>query len=257
MKIPVALLALALVCAPALAYHPVPVTKTAAETELASALDHASSDSAKLRIAEEALNAHPEDVPACRTAQDVIIKHSPDPAGFFKTRAEKSDAISAHYLYGYIAGDTAIAAQQSAWILKKDPHNFWGRLLAADAEWNKETVNYDTLTSRISEAIASDPSRPEGYLYMGWVMEEEEKWPEARAAFDAGAVADSSNTMIRDQRLTAYAQLRDGKAYFDLAKTAFSDTPLSMDLPRANRAGKVTTADLLGKATVIEYWAFT
>ncbi|HEY3295060.1 MAG TPA: hypothetical protein VGL38_06460 [bacterium] len=239
------------------AYSPVPVAKSAAETTLSAALEHAPSDSAKLKIAEDALNAHPEDVPAARMAQDVITKLMPDPVAFFKARAEKSDAISAHYLYGYLAGDSVITAREAAWILAKDPKSYWGHMLAADAEWNKENVNYAALTGHIADAIAVDPSRPEAYIYMGYVAEEQEKWQDARQAFEAAAVSDPSSATARDQRLTAYAQLRDGKAYFDLAQTAFPATPLTMDLPRANGKGHLTTADLLGKNTVVEYWAFT
>jgi tetratricopeptide (TPR) repeat protein len=130
-------------------------------------------------------------------------------------------------------------------------------MLSADAEWNKAKPDYGTLNKRFADAIAADPSRPEGYLNAGYAFEEQEKWTEARAAFEAGAIADPANTFIRDQRLTAYARLRDGKAYFDLAQGTFSDKPLNMDLPRANSKGNVTTANLLGKATVIEYWAYT
>jgi hypothetical protein len=57
--------------------------------------------------------------------------------------------------------------------------------------------------------------------------------------------------------MTVYAQLRDAKAYFDLAARVYPDSSLDLNLPFANRSGHLTTADLLGKATVIEYWAFT
>lgn len=239
------------------AYNPVPLKKSAVETELSAALEQAHSDSAKLKIAEDALNARPDDVAMARIAQDVIMKFKTDPVDYFKNRAETSQSVAAHYLYGWAEEDRKIKTREAAWILKKEPHNFWGHMLAADAEWAKDKPNYTILRKQISDAIAADPSRPEGYLSMGFAFEDEEKWPEARQAFEAGAVCDPASMAIRDQRLTAYAQLHDGKAYFDLAQSIFSDKPLQMDLPRASGTGNVTTANLLGKNTVVEYWAFT
>ena len=261
MKILAALAAIAALCASALAYNPVPATKSAAEAELNAALDHATSDSAKLKIAEDALNAHPDDILVGRAAEAIILKFDGDPVTYFKTRAEKSGTVAAHYLYGDISGramgDSVVPAEEANWILKKDPNNFWAHMLLGDAEWNKGKPDLALVQQDYEAAISADPSQPDGYLYLGWAFEDAEKWPEARAAFDAGAVADPSNKMITEQRLTTYAQLHDGAAYLNLAKTVFPDTPLSLDLFRANREGKVTTADLLGKTTVIEYWAFT
>ena len=239
------------------AYSPAPYSKSAAETQLASAFDQAGSDSAKLKIAQEALDANPDNVAVGQMAQDVILHGMPDAVAFFKSRAEKSESIAAHFLYGRAADDSAIAATEATWILKKDPKNFWGHMLAADAEWGKSKTNYSLLHKHIDEAIQADPSNPNGYLYAGFAYEDQDKWTEARQAFEAGAIADPSNQSINDQRLTVYAQLHDSKAYFDLAKTTFSDKPLTVDLRRANATGNLTTADFLGKPTVVEFWAYT
>jgi hypothetical protein len=37
----------------------------------------------------------------------------------------------------------------------------------------------------------------------------------------------------------------------------FPDTPLQADLAFASKDGRLTSADLQGAPTVIEYWAFT
>jgi len=261
MKIISLLTALCLVVAVACAYSPTPVTRSAAETELTAALDQAPSDSAKLKIAESALAGHPEDIPVGRAAEEIILRFRSDPVEFFKARAEKSESIAAHYLYGDICGrangDTVTTAREAAWILAKDPKNFWGHMLAGDAAWNYGKPDMAAVQKAYEDAVAADPSRPEGYLFLGYVFEDQDKWPEARGALDAGSISDPANKIIREQRLTAYAQVRDAKAYFDLAQSVLPQKALQMDLPRASAPGKVTTANLLGKSTVIEYWAFT
>ena len=73
-----------LLAATAWAYSPVPVTRSAAETEVTAALAAAKDDSAKLQIALRALDAHPDDIPAARAAQDVIFKLQDDPEELFQ-----------------------------------------------------------------------------------------------------------------------------------------------------------------------------
>jgi hypothetical protein len=214
-----------------------------------------------LAVAEAALKANPEDIPLGRTAEEIILKFRDDPVSFFKARTEKSESIAAHYLYGDICGranaDTVIGEREAAWILKKDSTNFWGHLLAGDAAWNYSKPDLARVQKEYEAAIAADPSRTEGYESLGFLFEDSEKWPEARAAFDAGGVTDPISTIIREHRLTCYAEMRDASAYFDLVKGAYSDQPLTADLSFASKPGKLTSADLTGQATVIEYWAFT
>ena len=40
-------------------------------------------------------------------------------------------------------------------------------------------------------------------------------------------------------------------------RACYTDKPLEADMPFANKAGQLTTADLRGQPTVLEYWAFT
>jgi hypothetical protein len=245
------------IAATAWAYNPKPVQRSEAEQQVLAALEQAATDSAKLIVAQVTLETHGEDIPAARAAQDVILRLKDDPIAFFKEQANNSASIPAHYLYGRAADDTVIMAEQARWILQHDSSNFWGLMQAGEAEWNKKQPNLKLVQRRFEEAVAADPSRPEGYLYLGYLFEDKEQWKDARAALDAGAVCDPQNKTIRDQRLTAAAELRDAPEYFRLMQGAFPDQPLSMDLPRANGSGRVTTDDLKGRATVIEYWAYT
>jgi hypothetical protein len=233
------------------------VVRSAAEQRLTTDLDRAASDSARLRIAESALAAFPEDIVVGRMAQDVIMKFKDDPVAFFKARAESGTSVAAHYLYGRAADDTVIAAEQAQWILKQHPAHFWGLMQAGEAEWSKAAPNLESVRQSFEQAIATDPSRPEGYLNLAFLFIDGNRWAEAKPVLEAGAVCDPQNKYIREQRLTTYAELRDAAAYFDLAKTAFSDKPLTLDLPRANAAGRVTSDDLKKRISVIEYWAYT
>jgi tetratricopeptide (TPR) repeat protein len=252
-------LALLLLAATVWAYAPVPVQKSTAEINLKAALDKADSDAAKAKIATEFLDTHPTDVPAARLAQDAILKTVEDGNAFFKARAEKSESAVDHYLYGRASGDSTVMAEQAAWIMKKDPKNTWGHMLAGLAEWEKASPDNSIVEKHLKDAIEADPSRPEGYINLGYLYEDMENWQSAREAFDAGAITDPANTALRDARLTAYATLHDGDAYFKLLDGVLPKEPLAGTLAKANNGeGNVDMAQALkGKVTVIEYWAYT
>jgi hypothetical protein len=251
------LVAALFIAAAAWAYQPVAVQKSAVEQQLAESLEKATADSGKVLIARTSLDAHADDIAAGRAAQDILLRHMEDPVAFFKARAEQSNSVAAHYLYARAADDSLVMAQEATWILAHDPKSYWGEMLSGDAEYAKENPDLGTVKKHYMNAIALDPSRPEGYLFLGYAFEDDGKWQAAREAFEAGAVSDPGNSAIRDQRLTTYAELRDANAFFDLTKGQFPDRPVDMDLQRANKPGRLTTKDLLGKQTVIEYWAYT
>lgn len=254
---------LALVCllcyaaAAVAAFQPLPVQRSAAETEFADAIAKTDVDSLKLKLAKDALEQNPENIPLGRAAQDIILKLMDNAESYFKTRAEASESIAAHYLYAWAANDTLITAREAAWILKQKPNDFWGHLLNAIGEWDKSKPDTVIVRSRLLAAINADPSRPEGYLYLGYFYQDEERWPEALEVFEAGAVCDPAHKSIRDGRLTTYAELRDADKYFKLLAGMYSDKPLEADLPRAHGTARFTSADLRGAPTVLEYWAYT
>jgi len=211
-----------------------------------------------MAVAQRSLEQYGQEIAVGKMVIDLLLKNLEDPIAFFRSRMEK-DSLSpaSHYLYGRASRDSTIMAQEAQWILSRDPGNYWGFELAGYAEWYRSKPDTAILIANFQQAIAADPSRPDAYLYLGWVYWDEERWPEARAALEAGAIVDPTDKAIRDARLTVYAEQRDAKAFFDLMQGVFSDQPLEADLPRAKDGVNLTTPDLRGAPTVIEYWAFT
>jgi len=254
----IGILTLILVSA-AWAYAPVPVQKSPAEIELAAALDKAETNDAKAQIATAFLNSNPTDIPAARMAQDVLFRTMEDPAEFFKSRAEKSESVVDHYLYARASGDSTVMAQEAAWIMAKDPKNAWGHMLAGLAEWERAMPDNAVVEKYLKAAVEADPSRPEGYINLGYLYEDMENWPAARETFEAGAIADPNNATIRDARLTVYAVQRDGDAYFKLIDGVLPAEPLTGELVRANNGGGTVDAAkaFRGQTVLVEYWAYT
>ena len=240
-----------------LGFRPMPVHKLQAEINLRKQLDSATTDSAKIRIAKEFLQKFPDDIAAGRMAQDLLLKKMDDPLAFFKERMMQLQTTAAEYLYGRSSQDSIIMAETAAKLLEENPGSFWGHELAGYAEWYKSKPDTAVLIHEFKAAIDADPSRPEAYLYLGWVYWDEEMWPQAREVLEAGAFVDVSDHFFRDALLTVYAEQRDGFKYFLLMKDLFPVTPLAADLPRANGGPNLTSVDLQGEPTVIEYWAYT
>lgn len=240
------------------AYQPLPVQRSAGERETQALLNEAATDSAKVAIARESLKKFGSEIAVGKLIIDLLLKNLEDPIAFFRSRLEQ-DSLSAanHYFYGRASRDSTIMAEEAQWILRHDPGNYWGFELAGYAEWHRSKPDTAVLIANFQQAISADPSRPDAYLYLGWVYWDEERWSEAREVLEAGAVADPSDKSIRDARLTVYAEQRDADAFFDLMQGVFSDQPLEADLPRARGGANVTSADLRGAPTVIEYWAYT
>ncbi len=239
------------------AYSPTPVQKSQAERDLQTALDNAKEKSEKQQIAEKALADHPEDIIIGRLAQDALMRIVEDPAAYFKARAEGTESIAKKFLYARASGDSLTQIQTAEWILAKDPKHFWALIMKATTLWTEDEKILQQVESLLKEAVACDPSRPEGYQNLGYLYQDKEDLHGAREAFEAGAVSDPTNTVIRDMRLTVYAAQRDAKAYFDLVALALPASPLNFDLPLAKSSEKLVTADFHGHFTIIEYWAYS
>jgi tetratricopeptide (TPR) repeat protein len=238
------------------AYAPLSAPTSAADKAMQEALSKAQNDGEKVQIAKSAFEANPEDVILGKSVAMVLRKYMPDAENYFKQRAA-GESITSRYLYAWYFGDSSTSAKEADWILKKDPKNFWGLILAANAEWDQKNADMGKVTSGLQAAIAADPSQPDGYMLLGYAYEDMQKWPDAREAFEAGAVCDASNTEIRDARLTIYAQLRESDAYFKLASGMFPADPIALDLPYAKGSQHLTAATLQGKTTVLEFWGFS
>ena len=252
---------IALVCLATVAwgYSPTPVQKSPVEVQLQAALDKAATPEEKSRIATDFLNTNPADFPAARIAQDQLFKTLDDPAPFFKARAEKSDALLDHYLYARAADDSVIAAQEAAWILKKDPKNFWGHLVAGNAEWSKAKPDSAVVERHFTDAIAADASRPEGYLMLGYLYQEQDNLTKARELFEAGRITDPESFLFKNALISTYAMQRDADAYFKLLDSMAPKEPLTGILQRASNGSEPVDAARVfrGHTTLVEYWAYT
>lgn len=239
-------------------YSPKALQKSKAETDLQAALDKAANQDEKKQIAEKALADNPEDIVVGRAAQDVLMRTLDDAATYFKTRAEGSESIAKHYLYGRASGDSATQMKEAEWILGKDPKNFWGLTLKAVTLWTEDAEILKQVEGLLQQAVAVDPSRPESYLNLGFVYLDMEKPELALEAFEAGAVADPTNTQIRDQRLTSYATSKQADKYFALAKDALPKDALNFEGLKVAKSSKtLSNADFQGHYTIVEYWAYT
>ena len=252
-------IALLLVATAAWSYSPTPVKKSEAETTLKTALDNATTPEEKSKIATEFLNTNPTDIPAARAAQDALFKTLEDPAPFFKARAEKSESVVDHYLYARASGDSTVMATEAAWIMKKDPHNAWGYMLAGLAEWERAQPDNAKIEDHFQTAIMADPSRPESYVNLGYLYQDMEKWQESREVLEAGKITDPSSFMIQNALVTVYATLRDADAYFVLVDAMLPDEPLMGSLVKANNGGGNVDAakTFRGTISLVEYWAYT
>jgi tetratricopeptide (TPR) repeat protein len=253
------MMAVLLFAAVAWGYTPQRLQKSAAETNLQAAIDQAATQEEKTKLATDFLNSNPTDIRAARVAQDVLFKTLEDPAAFFKPRAETSESIADHYLYARAVGDSLIAAQEAAWILKQDPKNYWGHLMAGNAEWEKSKPDNAAIEQHFNEAITTDPSQPEAFVMLGYLYQDQDNWTKAREVFEAGRITDPENFLFKNALISVYATLRDGDAYFKLLDTMAPQEPVTGLLQRASNGTEPVDAAKVfrGTTTLVEYWAYT
>ena len=252
-------IAVLLLAVTAWSFSPTPVQKSQTELDLQSALDKAATPEEKSRVATEFLDSKPTDITAARLAQDALFKTLEDARAFFKARAANSESVVDHYLYARASADSTVMAQEATWILAKEPNNVWGHMLAGLAEWERATPDNAKVEQHFNDAIAADPSRPESYVNLGYLYQDMDKWPEAKAVFEAGQVVDPNNFSIQNGLVTVYATLRESDAYFKLVDAMLPDEPLSGPLVKANNGGGSVDAAKAFRGTVslVEYWAYT
>ncbi len=180
-------------------YNPSPVKKSAAEIEFRAVLEMESDPGRRMQIARDFVTRHVEDVPLGRLAGDIMRKAGKEQAEvFFRVLSdEHPESIAACYYYARIADDTLIWEEKARWALAKDSSNYWGWLMFMAAEWHKHQPDLALVYERVARAIQLDPSRPEGYLFLGQYYEETDQWMDAYEAYRAGLVCDSTNAILR------------------------------------------------------------
>ena len=239
------------------AYTPLPVQRSAAEVTLKSTLDAAKTDSEKVVIAKTAIEANPDDARIGETAGLVLRKYLTDAEKYLKLRTQEHESIASRFVFAYYYGDSAEQLATSEWILKKDPNNFWGHRLAADAEWSKSNPALTKVRSELEAALAADPSQPEGYYELGSLFEEMDKIDDALSVYEAGAVCDPAHALIRASRMAIYANQHKADQYFALLPDVLPKDPVNVTLKSAIGKDDLTPEVLKNKITVLEFWGFS
>lgn len=215
-------------------------------------------DEEQVRVAKEFLEKNPNDIPLLRGVQNILNRKSDLTPEFWKERMEKSPTSANRYLWARKSADTTEMKAQAEWIMENDKENFWGYYLAAVAESYKETPDQKVVISYFDQAIAKDPSRPEGWYFCADANEQAGNLDRALECYRAGMVANPTDNSLEMSIMGIYAQKRDADNYFALAAKLLPKEPaLQLDLGMHGSDRKMTAADFTGKYTVLEmftYW---
>lgn len=227
-----------------------------AETKLRADLAGASDDTKRKEIAFLALERYPDDVSIGRIAQDALLPLLENPLNWFKTRSNVIKTNAASYLYARAANDAAISDSVSNLILAANPDDYWGLRLKGVAIGAGGPDSLPRVIEFMERAVKSNPSRPDTYLYLGFYYKQLGLDEKAIAAFEAGAVCDPNDKIIRDFRLTHYATHKQAEQYFALVPTALPKAPLDLDVTLAADGAKLSKDVFKGHYSIIECWTY-
>lgn len=239
-------------------YSPQPYTVPEAEAKLRADLAAASPampNHAEI-VAKLALDNHPDDVSIGRIAQDALVPFLDDPVAHFLQRANNLNNAAAKYLYARAANDAAISDSIANLILAQNPQDYWGLRLKGVAVSAGGPDSLPRVTEWMERAIAARPDRPDTYLYTGFYYKQLGQDDKAIKAFEAGAVCDPSDKIIRDFRLTHYATHKMPDEYFELVPQALPTAPLDLDVTLAKDGSKLSKDVFRGHYSIIECWTY-
>ena len=155
----------------------------------------------RVRIARSYLERYYDNVPLGRYASDLIRRHSDrkeDAVEYLREFAAMHPReIGPQYYYARIADDTLLWEKKARWAIEKDSTSNWAWLMWMAAEWHKSKPDMKLVTERVEKAVALDPSRPEGYFFLGDAYAEQNRWDDAIAAYEAGLVAEPGNGRLQ------------------------------------------------------------
>jgi tetratricopeptide (TPR) repeat protein len=236
---------------------PQPQVKSAAEIAW-EAIPDTIPDAEQVRIAREYLDNNPNDIPLLRSVQNILNRKSDLTIDFWTERMNANPTSANRYLYARKTGDPEIMKTQADQIMKDDPSNFWGYYLGAVAEWSKEKPDMSVVTNYFEQAIAKDPSRPEGWSYGAQAYENAKDWDNALRLYDAMLTVKPDDKDSKMGKMGIYAQKRDADNYFKMSTELLTkEPPLAVDMKMHNSSHNITTADLTGQYSVVEmftYW---
>lgn len=238
------------------AVEPKPQVKSAAELAW-EAIPDTIPDEEQVRVAKEYLDKYPNDIPLLRSVQNILNRKSDLTPEFWKARMEQNPTSANRYLWARKTGESAEMKKQADWIMENDKESFWGYYLAAASEMSKDAPDFAVATGFYDQAIAKDPSRPEGWYFCADANEQAGNLDRAIECYRAGLVVDPSDKSLEMSIMGIYARKRDADKYFEYAsKLIQSDPPLEISLERYKHSTPLTTADLTKDFTVLEVFAY-
>lgn len=210
--IPISILGLLSLAMAASKYTPLPMKQSAEEIAFDAEMSRESSPDERVKIAKSYLEQYPNDIPLGRYATDVMRRSSADKTEVIDylqifANAHPRD-IGPQYYYARIADDTLIWAEKARWALTRDSKNYWAWLMWMAAEWHQSNPDLKLVTERVGKAVSLDPSRPEGYFFLGDAYAEQGDWPQAIEAYEAGLVCDPLDNRLKERLEDANDRLK-------------------------------------------------
>jgi hypothetical protein len=179
-------------------FNPQPIKRTPAEVEFRSALEKEGNPAQRMQIAQDFVTRFPDDIPLGRLAADELKKGRNGQswaATFFKKLSEDHPGmIGPQYYYARVADDTLVWEETARFALAQDSTNSWAWLMWMAAEWHKTNPDMEHVRERVIKSIMLDPSRPEGYMFLGQWFEEKQDTVGAIEAYMAGLVCDPEHS---------------------------------------------------------------
>ncbi len=239
----------------AFAIGSMPVTRSVAEKAVANANLSALDSAACLSNGITLLEQFPNDVPAGKEVQRAISKWLPDAQEFFRERYTQLNNSASFYLYARSTNFSVPEQEVQAWI-EREPDNSWLWLCYMATEWHKESPAPELVRERIEKSILLNPSRPEGYSFLGLYYDEQGDLKAAREAYESCLIADSNNEGTRSRLLDIYLTQRDSQAYFALINGVVPDQPLDVELGTIGSPNvTISSQELRGQVSLLVYWS--
>lgn len=237
------------------AVGPVPVTRSDAEIAVRDANLAVLDSAARLERGLALLEQYPADVPAGKEVQKSIAKLLPDPQSYFRDRHSRLQNPATFYLYARSTNFTLPEQEVESW-LERDRGNYWLWLCYMATEWHKESPDQSKVEERIEQAILLDPSRPEGYSFLGMLYDEQNDLKAAREAYESGLVCDPQDEIMRSRLLDICLVQRDAQAYFSLINGVVPRSPIDVELGTIGGPDEVVEPDdLRGHVSLLVYWS--
>ncbi|RQV96727.1 hypothetical protein EH220_05335 [bacterium] len=239
---------------PAFAFFPEPVQRSEAELQIVADLARAENATETLQIGKRYLRNDPDDIPACKAAQDAIGSLLEDKVAFFRTRHDELQTLASFYLYARATNFTLPEADVEAFV-NKHQDNFWAWLMFMATEWHKEEADLAVVIDRAEQAVTLDGSRPEGYHFLSLAYLEADRLTDARDALEAAMICDPLNLEFREQLLDVYLKLRDADGYFALMSGVLPRQHTEISLATIGDSNTVDSQDLRGEVSLLVHWA--